>query len=167
MPMDYQKLIDQLKLHEGVELTPYLCSEGYWTIGYGRNLESKGLTADEQVAILGSVYPPQKVIAKLNKQGITLTQAEEMLLNDLTEVEVSLNRYLALESLCDARQAVCINMAFNLGIAGFLKFQRTINAIRAQRWEDAAHEMLDSRWAKQVGRRARELAEQMRTGEWQ
>lgn len=31
-------------------------------------------------------------------------------------------------------------------------------------WNKATAEMLDSRWAKQVGRRAQELAEIMKTG---
>ena len=34
-------------------------------------------------------------------------------------------------------------------------------------YETASKEMLDSRWSKQVGQRSIELAEQMRTGQWQ
>ncbi len=55
-------------------------------------------------------------------------------------------------------------MAFNLGMAGLLKFQKMITAIGCMDYGGAADEMLDSRWARQVGRRAQRLAEMMRTG---
>ena len=63
-----------------------------------------------------------------------------------------------------ARAEVLINMAFNLGITGLLKFRRALDAVRVDDYEAAATHMLDSRWASQVGRRAVELARQMRTG---
>lgn len=63
------------------------------------------------------------------------------------------------------RRNVIINMIFNLGLAGFLKFKATIAAIDARDFETAANRMLQSKWATQVGKRANELAEQMRTGQ--
>nr|WP_136252862.1 glycoside hydrolase family protein [Ningiella ruwaisensis] len=139
--MNYQKMLEQIKLHEGLRLKPYKCTAGYLTIGYGRNLESKGISADE---------------------------AEEMLLNDVSDVEQSLARHELLSSKHnDARRAVVINMAFNLGVAGLLAFKKTLDAYRNQQYLTASIEMLDSKWAKQVGMRAKVLSEQMRTGEWQ
>lgn len=63
-----------------------------------------------------------------------------------------------------ARAEVLINMAFNMGVPGLLKFRRALDAVRADDYDAAASHMLDSRWACQVGRRAVELARQMRAG---
>jgi len=59
---------------------------------------------------------------------------------------------------------VLLNMCFNLGIYGLLGFKKTLAYIKAGDWERAANNMLVSRWAKQVGRRAIELSELMRKG---
>jgi lysozyme len=55
-------------------------------------------------------------------------------------------------------------MAHNLGQTRLAGFHRLREAVKEQDWEQAAAEMLDSRWAKQVGQRAVRLAEQMRKG---
>lgn len=165
--MNYQRLLEQLRLHEGLRLSAYLCPAGYWTIGYGRNLESVGLSDSEQQMLFGEVLDRVGYIERLKDNPITQAQADELLLNDLARVERDLSRYLNLELFNAPRQAVCLNMAYNIGVSGFLRFHRAIAAMQSGHWEDAAHELLDSRWAMQVGRRAKELAEQTRTGEWQ
>ena len=63
------------------------------------------------------------------------------------------------------RRAVIIDMLFNLGLPRLKMFKKTLAAIRAKDFEEAAKEMLDSKWARQVGYRARKLAEMMETGE--
>ena len=40
-------LLNQLRRHEGLRLDPYKCSEGYLTIGYGRNIETNGISEAE------------------------------------------------------------------------------------------------------------------------
>lgn len=137
--MNYEKTIEQIKLHEGLRLKPYKCSEGYLTIGYGRNLETNGISEDE---------------------------AEEMLLNDVAKVESKLEK-AGLLNANDARKAVLINMAFQLGFGGLSKFKNFIAAYQNGEYYRASEEMLDSLWAKQTPGRAKELAEQMRTGEFQ
>lgn len=136
-----EKLIEQLKRHEGLRLKPYRCTAGKLTIGYGRNLEDRGITQGE---------------------------AESMLWRDVAEVRDYLEDVFDAWwfSLDGVRQAVLVNMAFNLGGPGLLKFRKMIDAVSWGRWEDAAREMLDSRWAQQVGNRATELAKQMETGRW-
>jgi lysozyme len=64
------------------------------------------------------------------------------------------------------RQAVLINMCFNLGIKGLLKFKHMLEAIGAQDWQMASLAMMNSLWATQVKGRADELARMMATGEW-
>lgn len=138
------KLIEQLKQHEGLKLKPYLCSEGKLTIGYGRTLYIKGISEYE---------------------------AHTLLIDDINEVARKLHDFVFWDELNEARQAVLINMAFNLGYQGLLKFKKTIKHISDQEYEKASVEMLDSKWAVQVGKgkgqRANVLSIQMRTGEWQ
>lgn len=134
------ELIDQIKRDEGLRLSPYKDSLGKLTIGYGRCLDTKGISKDE---------------------------AEYLLANDLHEVQISLAEKLPwITDLTLARQAVLYNMAFNMGVPGLLKFKETLADIKAGFYASAAKEMLDSLWAKQVGPRAVRLARQMETGEW-
>ena len=138
--MNYHSTIEQLKRHEGLKLKPYRCTAGKLTIGYGHNLDDK---------------------------GITKAQAEEMLLSDMCEVEERLHRAGFLRGLNDARKAVLINMAFQLGFNGLSKFRNMLAAVQSEQYVLAASEMLDSLWAKQTPNRAKELSEQMLTGEFQ
>lgn len=67
-------------------------------------------------------------------------------------------------SLNSARRAVILEMIYQLGMAGFLKFERTIAWLRTADWLEASEEMLDSRWAQQTPNRARTLSQIMRDG---
>jgi lysozyme len=69
-------------------------------------------------------------------------------------------------SIDSVRADVLVNMAFNMGVNGLLKFKKMIAAIDDRNYDEAAIEMLNSRWAVQVGKRANELSKQMRTGEY-
>lgn len=70
------------------------------------------------------------------------------------------------EKLDEPRKAVMLDMVWNLGFAGLVGFHDTLSLIAAGKYEEAAGEMLKSRWATQVGPRAQRLATQMRTGQW-
>jgi len=130
--------LKQLQRHEGFSSHLYSDSEGVLTIGYGTNID-QGITEEEASWLLN--HRLQKLIDEL-------PIPPEMTLND-------------------ARRAVLHNMVYNLGVQGLLGFTKMWFAAYEQDWETAAKEMLDSKWARQVGQRAIELAEQMRTGEWQ
>jgi lysozyme len=131
--------VDQLKVDEGLRLKPYRCTEGKLTIGYGRNLEDVGITEAEAGAMLA------------HDARIALRDAQELL-------------GPCWDSLSPNRQAVMINMAFNLGRTRLSKFTKTLQAVRAAEYSTAAYEMLDSRWARQVGARAARLADLMYHG---
>ena len=135
--MDWQLLISQLKRHEGLRLSPYRDGVGKLTVGYGRNLDDVGISIEE---------------------------AEQMLAHDTLRVVTRLAAYETFGQLDDVRKVVVANMAFYLGVSGLFAFHRMWSAIEQQDWEGAAQEMLDSKWARQVGRRAKELSELMRTG---
>lgn len=133
------KLVEQLTLHEGLRLKPYRCTAGKLTIGIGRNLEDRGITTEEAMYLLQ---------------------------NDINSIWLQLaNRLPYFLNLSEVRQRVLIDMAFNLGIEGLLAFRKTLAHVAAGRYAEAATEMLDSRWADQVGERSRRLSRMMRTNE--
>jgi lysozyme len=124
--------------HEGIRLKPYKDSVGKLTIGVGRNLDDVGISRQE--ALL-------------------------MLANDITKVRREVKQAFPwFASLNSARKNVVLNMVFNLGLPRFRRFKKAIRAMKTKRWNDAAEEMLDSRWARQVKGRAKELARIMRKG---
>jgi lysozyme len=133
-----EDLKEQLIRHEGLRLTVYDCPAGYKTIGVGRNLEGKGVTEEEAMYLLD---------------------------NDIKDFQEGLSRELPwFDSLDECRRNILTNMAFNLGISGLLKFKNTLLAVENENWEEAASQMLDSRWAQQVGGRAAELSGLMKSG---
>ena len=138
------KGIEQIKRHEGLVLHAYEDSLGYLTIGYGR------------------------LIDRAKHGGISEAEAEYLLQNDVSIVLSALHRNIPFfDSLCVARQAVLVNMAFQMGIQGVQKFKKTLSLVEMGDYDGAADGMLKSLWAKQTPNRAAEMAEQMRTGKWQ
>lgn len=71
------------------------------------------------------------------------------------------------DELDEARLGVLLNMTFNLGIDGVLKFKGMLGWLQRKDYSRAAAEMVDSLWYHQVGERAKRLVEQMLTGQWQ
>ena len=132
-------MIAQLKAHEGERLFPYRCTSGKLTIGIGRNLDDKGITPKESEYLLANdiLYHSQLLFAK----------APWIL--ELNEV----------------RQRVLVDMAFNLGVEGLLRFKKTLEQVRLRNYKKASEMMLQSLWAKQVGQRSRILSIMMETGE--
>lgn len=137
--MRFDKLKKQLTRHEGYRRFAYKCSGNKITVGIGRNLEDRGLSKDE---------------------------ADFLLENDVTEIYEELEKLAWFQGLNSVRQDVILNMAFNLGIEGLLKFRKTISYLKERDWEKAGEEMLNSKWAGQVGNRAYELSDQMKGGKY-
>lgn len=133
-------IVEQLTRDEGLRLKPYYDTVGKLTIGVGRNLTDK---------------------------GISQTEAETMLANDIAEHTAELEQHLPwVVQLDGPRKGVLVNMCFNMGISRLLGFINTLAYIKAGEYAKAADGMLHSKWATQVGPRATRLSEQMRTGVW-
>ena len=137
------KLLDLIREHEGVVPHAYADSRGYLTIGVGRLIDEKlgGKLSDDEI--------------------------DYLLTNDLNRCLEEAATYPWYEAMNEARQAVIISMLFNLGKPNFDKFQKMQAALLVGDHELASREMLQSRWAKQVGRRAIELSDMMELGEWE
>ena len=130
----------QLKAHEGCRLDVYRDTGGLLTIGYGHCLDRKGVT--------------QRV-------------ADLMLEDDVTDAELICRvRFAFWKDLSPARQDAFVNLVFNLGGRGLAGFTQFIRACEDGAWEQARLHLLDSKYATQVGQRAVELAEQIRSGEF-
>jgi len=159
MKYDRQHFIEKLIKHEGLVLQVYKDSLGIDTIGIGRNLKDRGISPIE----LEDMNIPN--IEHIYEYGIT--EADAMLLanNDVEIVEKELcNAHPCIKDLDEVRQLVLMDMAFNMGVPRLKKFVKMWNAIHEKRFDLAAEEMLDSRWASQVGMRSIKLSEAMQTG---
>lgn len=127
----------QLIKHEGFRLFPYLDSVDKVTIGVGRNITDRGITS---------------------------VTANQMLNEDIDRCLEELSKYAWFSCLNDIRQRALIDMVFNLGLTKFFTFTRMIMALEVGHFEEAADQMLESKWATQVGLRAQTLANMVRTG---
>jgi lysozyme len=138
--MDRERLKEQLIRDEGLRLKPYTDTVGKITIGVGRNLTDRGITQHTALAMLDE---------------------------DIDIAEVGCRARLPwFTTLHPVRQAVLVNMAFNMGIVRLMKFKDTLTLAPLHDHDATAIAMLESLWAEQVGDRALRLAEQWRTGEW-
>ena len=137
--MSHREIVKaQLRIDEDSRRFPYRDSVGKLTIGVGRNLDDVGLRPDE---------------------------IDYMLENDISEAEGDARElFPSFDALSDARKAVLVNMCFNLGRSRLSAFHKFRAAVSDGEWERAAAEMIDSKWAAQVGIRAQRLSKQMREG---
>lgn len=152
-PSNELQLVNELRHDEGVRYVVYLDTKGIPTVGVGHNLKARPLPAawtfplsDDQVDVL----------------------LEQDLENTYADLDRSVAWWLGLN---DARQRVLANMCFNMGISRLLDFAKMLAAARIGNYEVAADEMLDSKWARDVGigtpekpGRALRLANMMRNG---
>jgi lysozyme len=132
-----QDLKDWIKKCEGFRAFPYLDTVGKVTIGYGRNIDDLGISAAE---------------------------AEFMLDNDLARCEKDLSQYSWYLIQPDNVKMALMNMCFNIGINRLTGFKKMITALINKDYTNAALEALDSKWATQVGQRAKDVAAMIREG---
>lgn len=135
------KLVKQLRRHEGVRSHVYLCPAGYETIGVGRNIAESGL-------------------------GLSDDEIDYLLENDIKRCKQELIGLSWFVDIDPVRQDALINLCFNLGMTRLLGFKNAMAAMAVGDYDQAADEFLDSRWATQVGDRAIEVTDMIRTGRY-
>lgn len=121
---------------EGYRQFPYICTAGKLTVGYGFNLDDVGLSEEESIMIL-----------------------QHRLYNIRVKCEETLSWFKEIKS---EAQDIIIEMVYQLGYNGVLKFKMMIKALEEQDYAQAAIEGLDSRWAKQTPARAERLMTRMK-----
>lgn len=161
MKYSRENFVNKLIAHEGLRLQVYQDTLGIDTIGIGRNLEDRGITKEEldwmDMPNMDAIY----------EHGIREADAMYLAQNDVQIVEEELLRaHPCVEDLDAVRQLVVMDMAFNMGVPRLCKFKKMWNAIHENKFDIAAKEMLDSRWAIQVKSRAVKLSNAMHNGEF-
>jgi len=133
------ELLEQLKKHEGFRSKPYICTAGKLTIGYGRNLDDAGIDQSE---------------------------ADTLLRNDIYAAIRELDKYPWAAELDQVRFDAMVNFMVNVGAHTFSKFEKMIAAMEAKSYDRASMELMDSLYAKQVGKRAVDLSYMIEVGEY-
>lgn len=136
--MDIQRLRQTITKHEGIELMPYRCTSDKLTIGVGRNIEDRGISHETAMQMLD-----EDIDICINELQQTVSYW-----NDLpSRVKEGL-----------------INLCFNMGISRLMAFKKTFGFLREGMYDKAADELLESRYANQVGQRAIDVANMIRDG---
>jgi lysozyme len=149
--IDRQKLREQLKKHEGVRRYVYddasgkNIAEGSFvrglpTVGVGRNLVDRGLSDDE---------------------------IDFLLDHDINDALADASKFAFFSKLDPVRKAAMAELVFNLGLTRLKEFKKFLGFMTEERWAHAAGELLNSKWARQVGERSITISEQIKKGEWQ
>ena len=135
--MNMDRIRTTLIKHEGIELKPYRCTSDKLTIGVGRNLDDNGISHET---------------------------AMQMLTEDIDAAVEDLRRNLTwFDAAPVPVQEALVNLAFNMGMPNLMQFRKTLILLRDGSWGRAADELLDSRYATQVGYRAVEVADMIRS----
>jgi len=144
--MNKSKLREQLKIDEGVRYEIYNDHLGYATFGIGH-----------------LVTPSDEEYGQKLGTPVSETRVNEVFDNDIEKyINESKKVFDNFNELPDEAQQVIVNMCFNLGSTRLSKFKKFISAIKKEDWKTASAEMLDSKWATQVGDRAKRLSERIK-----
>lgn len=155
---------DLTRFEEGWSEKPYVCSEGYPTVGFGFKIGPKyALISNYEFRLpksVGEVWLCEKAmeIVKLIDK-YPAVKAALVACCEADKVPVS-------QCLDSPRAAVLLSMCFQMGVDGVAKFTQTLKYIGGKAWTNAAPEMLKSLWAQQTPKRAARHAEQLKTGVW-
>ncbi|WP_142847222.1 glycoside hydrolase family protein [Telmatospirillum sp. J64-1] len=134
--MDLEPLRAHIRSAEGYRDKPYRCPAGKLTIGYGTNIEQ-----------------------------ISREEAEWLLRHRLDQAIAEVHRrWPWAERMSDVRRQALYDMAYNMGVPTLAQFRKMLGAMEAGDYARAAAEALDSLWARQVGQRARRIAQMIREG---
>lgn len=136
---DLTRLEQTLIKHEGFRDKPYTDSNGVLTIGIGR--AGAKLSFDEALYLCR---------------------------NDIAKAFECASKHHFFWHLNKVRKEVIVEMIFNIGYSGFLKFEKMIEALGVHNYQKAAEELLDSTWAIQVGLlRSQSMANRLQTGKYE
>jgi len=136
--MNIQRLRKQLISHEGIEYKLYKCTSDKWTIGVGKNLSDRGISHATAMQMLDEDI--------------------DICINELQQTVSYWN------DLPSRVKEALINLCFNMGIKRLMAFKKMFGFLREGNWLSASVELLDSRYADQVGLRSQEVANMIKEG---
>ena len=144
--MNIDKLRETLKIDEGVKYEIYNDHLGYPTFGIGHLVVESD---EEHGKPVGTPITEDRVNTVFDKDvAVMVDEAKKIFPN--------------LDTLPEEAQQVIVNMTFNMGRPRLSQFKKFIAGVNAGDWNKAAVEMMDSRWAKQVGARAERLRDRIK-----
>ena len=131
----FDGLVETLKAEEGYRAKPYRDSRGVLTIGYGTNIQ----------------------------EGITQAEADQLLRGRLRRFEDELRTaWQPFDLQPRGVQVALLDMAYQLGVAGLLRFHTTLSRLESGDYSGAADSALQSLWARQTPARAARAAKAFR-----
>ena len=145
--MDIEELKKEIIADEGYENSIYMCSENKATVGVGHMI----LESDPEHNLEVGTHIDDERVNELFEKDIETTIAECKKL------------YYDFDELPDEAQHIIANMMFNLGRPRLSRFHKMKRAVDNREWSEAANQMYDSRWRKQVPNRAERLIERMKS----
>ena len=142
--MNLDLIRTRIKLHEGFSSTVYRCSENAQTIGWGH------LLTEDDDFVEGVEYD-KAILEELFEKDFSIA------VNDADKI-INENEL----TLPDIAYEVLVEMCFQLGRPRVSKFKKMIAALKEHKFQEAADEMIDSKWHKQTPERCSKLASLMR-----
>jgi lysozyme len=145
--MNIERVCKYIAGNEGFSPVVYLCSSGRRTIGFGHNIDVSPLPVGEKLPINRAV-------------------ARHMLQERVTTLLHRLSQHMVFQKQTDARKCVILDMAYQMGADGAMKFHKMLAALDNGEWQVAVKELMDSKYARQTPNRASRNAKAILTGEW-
>ena len=144
--MNIDKLREELKIDEGVKYEIYLDHLDLPTFGIGHLV----LPSDPECgAEIGTPVSENRVNECFASDTNSVLKDCKLL-------------FPSFEVLPEEVQLIIANMMFNMGRPRMSGFKKFIAAIEISNWQEAANQMIDSRWYNQVTNRAKRLVDRMR-----
>lgn len=148
MSLEIEIAVKLIKESEGFVPNQYYCPANFLTQGYGRNLKVHPLSVEE--------------INELNIDGTVSEEvATKWLMKELLECETKLKNNIIYNNQSPIRKAVLLDMCFNIGYTGLMKFKKMWFALGNKDYPEASRQMKDSAWYTQVGNRGKRNVEIM------
>lgn len=146
MSLQLDMALALVKEAEGFIPNKYLCPAGKVTQGYGRNLEVHPLSEEEKAELASNGSVSEEV-------------AERWAIKELYECEEKLKSNIIYQKQSDVRKAVLLDMCFNIGYTGLMKFKKMWFALGNKDYPEASRQAKDSAWYVQVGNRGKRNVE--------
>ena len=142
MSIEFDLALELVKEAEGFMPNEYICPAGKKTQGFGRNLEAHPLSELEK--------------KQLSEDGsVSEEVATQWAMKELIECEFKLKDNIIYKNQTPVRKAVLLDMCFNIGYSGLMKFKKMWFALGNKDFAEASRQAKDSMWYLQVGNRGK------------